>query len=682
MARGSDLSRRSFLVAGASAMGALALAGTALAGEAPAKGGAPSGEADGAPAGGPGGMAQNLSVEDAKAAAAAEGRTFGYAGAGDWLGRPEDVTVARQVDDYDVVVLGGGHAGIQAALAAAEGGAKVALCEKNAVSLILGEDFAAWNARFNQKAGFPQYNLGEVINEFVTRSGGRASAEIVASYVNNSGATLDHMIECMSDVVNDDEARAGKIIVQAMYDAQVARDLTRDVDWASIAVGPADDTTEEGYLSGYQALYDALSSFYDNGNQVIDHEGYPKHPGTKTWATTVQFMGHFHGREGHGGVAASSILGTVEMACLAKAVQNGAQVFMGYKGYEILKDDQGAVTGVVVYDSDADQYVQFNCKAVVSCCGGFVQNADMCWALLNELMEKYERLGGLKEDFNGGGMAASADGSGIKALCWAGGFAEPSPRGHMHLGGGPTGPWGCNCHLWLDQDMRRFCNEGNITAAETACSRKTGAAYAVIGGDYLGHIATCGLEHTGPNFGRPEYLMDMMYDFETAPEGEFSVTGMTTAERMGSSIYKSSSLEGLAGLLGIQDVDGFVKAVEDYNELCRGCQDGTYSCDPQFGKDASAMVPIEGPYYYGFAGTLGASATTPSMVTLAGVETDGDLCVLDANQAPIPGLYAAGNDLGGRYGTGYSTPAAGNSIGMAATNGRVAGANAAAYAAK
>ena len=41
--------------------------------------------------------------------------------------------------------------------------------------------------------------------------------------------------------------------------------------------------------------------------------------------------------------------------------------------------------------------------------------------------------------------------------------------------------------------------------------------------------------------------------------------------------------------------------------------------------------------------------------------------------APIKGLYAAGNSLGGRYGTGYSTPCAGNSIGMAVTHGRLAG---------
>lgn len=723
MSTRTTMSRRAF-VAGGSAM-ALALAGTALADQPPAEGGAPEGGqggpggegGPGGPGGGPMGGA-TMDIEAARAAAKAQGRTFGYAGVGDWLGEPEQLEVARQIDGFDVVVIGGGHAGVQAALAASEQGAKVALCEKNFAMTFLGEDIAAWNAQFNIDAGFPAYNLGEVIDEFTTRTGGRVSQEVLAAYVNNSGETLDHMIACMKQVVEDPDAKAtfdqlvadtmfsneyvaggtyeqepdasfytydvtrnGKIIVQAMFDADKVHELTDGIDWAALAVDPTCETTEEGYQAGYQALYDACASFYENGNQCLDHTGYPKQPGTKTWATTVQFMGHFHGREGHGGVAASSSLGTVQMACLAAAARNGAEVFMGYKGLQVVKDAEGKVAGVICYDADAEEYVQFNCKAVVSCGGGYVQNADMCWALLNELMEQYERAGGVKEDFNGGGMAASADGSGVKMLCWAGGFVEPSPRGHMSLGGGPSGTWGCNCHLWLDENLQRFCNEGNITAAASACARKTGKTYGVIGGDYLKHIASCGLEHTGPNFGRPEYIMDMMYDIETgAMDSQVKVTGMTTAERMGGGIFKASSLESLAGLMGIEDVAGFVAAVEAYNELCYGCQDGTYTCDPQFGKKAEAMIPIEGPVYYGFTGSNGSSGRGPSMVTMSGVMTDKDLCVLDIDSAPIPGLYCAGNDLGGRYGTGYCTPAAGNSIGMAVTHGRVAGANAGAYA--
>ena len=56
-----------------------------------------------------------------------------------------------------------------------------------------------------------------------------------------------------------------------------------------------------------------------------------------------------------------------------------------------------------------------------------------------------------------------------------------------------------------------------------------------------------------------------------------------------------------------------------------------------------------------------------------GVITDETQNVLNKDWEPIEGLYVAGNCLGGRYGFGYSTPFAGNSVGMAMTHGWTAG---------
>lgn len=47
--------------------------------------------------------------------------------------------------------------------------------------------------------------------------------------------------------------------------------------------------------------------------------------------------------------------------------------------------------------------------------------------------------------------------------------------------------------------------------------------------------------------------------------------------------------------------------------------------------------------------------------------------VADKNFNPIEGLYASGNNSGGRFGTHYSTPIQGVSLGMALTLGRVLG---------
>ena len=84
------------------------------------------------------------------------------------------------------------------------------------------------------------------------------------------------------------------------------------------------------------------------------------------------------------------------------------------------------------------------------------------------------------------------------------------------------------------------------------------------------------------------------------------------------------------------------------------------------------MVPIDTPPFYGGTSSL-SHTSSPMMVTMSGLVTDATQNVLKTDWTPIKGLYAAGNCLGGRYGFGYSTPFAGNSVGMAMTHGWLAG---------
>ena len=569
-------------------------------------------------------------------------RVWGYSGPGDWLGTAPEISDDQitKTLECDVAVIGLGHAGTQAVVGAAQKGAKVIGVETHTQDTHswFGEDFGCWNSdvQVNQ-AGFGPYNLGEVVDEFVTRGGGRANPEIVRQYVHNSGPCMDNMLAICKEMGVDprvytyDNTKDGWLIIQANFDYD---------KWASGA-----------------DIYDCL------------RKDYPIWPGTKTWAASCQFMGEYNDTMVNG-VAANSKLGIVQQACLDKCVRDyGTELIYNAYGTVLVQDDSGAVTGVIIQDNDTGEYTRINTsKGVVMAGGDYAGNADMSWALLNEYMERSERAGSSKTSFYSSGR----DGSSVKMMCWAGGYVEPAPRGTMQLGGGPSGgPWGANSMLWLNAEGKRFTNEGNLTAANTACARqKKGNGCLITDKKWFKGVCASGLEHTGPNGGRPQFYQDMIDGMNAIqPGSRGNVIGCTVAERMSGSVTCANTIEELASMMGYSDdmIPTVVESVNRYNEMCYAGE------DTDFGKRAEALIPVDEAPFYGCSGSFGGGAASVKMVTMSGVMTDSRLNVLDLNGNAIKGLYTCGNSLGGRYGTGYSTPCAGSSIGMAGTHGWLAG---------
>ncbi|MBN1625775.1 MAG: FAD-binding protein, partial [Deltaproteobacteria bacterium] len=136
-------------------------------------------------------------------AAITGGRVVGYCGEGDWLGTPPvipDADIAKTID-VDVLVLGGGHAGLMAALAASDNGARVAVVEKQAQKAFdsywgrVGEDIGHVNSKWLIGRGYGPYDTGEITAEFVKRAAGRCNPDIIRLYVENSGPMFDRMVE-------------------------------------------------------------------------------------------------------------------------------------------------------------------------------------------------------------------------------------------------------------------------------------------------------------------------------------------------------------------------------------------------------------------------------------------------------------------------------------------------------
>lgn len=546
----------------------------------------------------------------------------GYMCQNDWLGAApaiadSDITSTVTVD---VLVLGGGHAGTHAALAAAQGGATVAVVEKQTEDALhyIGEDICNYNSQWMIDRGFGPYDIGEIVEEYCRRGGNRVSPEIIRQFVANSGEMFDTMVSLVPD---------GSTIL--------------DPDYYVVQVSYANPK---------------------GSDYPVEQGGY------KNWASVFQSVGAYSA-EPIEGVGVLSQLTEWQKLVLAEATRLGATWYFGHTAVVLTQGADGSVTGAIAQDFDGN-YVKFVAnKGVVLTCGDVGQNTDMAWELITDINELGMRNGADKTKVGG---FTTNDGSGLKMGCWAGGYLEMNPRPTMAMGGGGGGPWGTAPFLWLNAEGKRYMNEASTLAANPMTLRQPiGIICTVTDSKWLKTVQNASIDHGAPNYGRPQYYDDLVTDMATVVDGGAEggvVRSACIAERMPSTVFGADDLETAltyAGYTG-DALQQALDAVAAYNELCYAGSDSHY------GKDARLMIPIDEPPFY-TAPSSNSGTLSVGLVSLFGLVTDGNLNVLDQKGAPIKGLYAAGNCLGQRYGNAYSTPTAGNSMGMAMTHGRVAG---------
>ena len=493
--------------------------------------------------------------------------------------------------DTDVLVLGGGHAGLQCALAAAEGGARVAVIESKPEERMtwLGEQVASFNSEFLTKLGFGNYDLDDIIDEYDRCGAFRTNHKVMARFVRNSGEMLDHLLSLI----------------------------------------PADsDILDPDQYNIHQA--------YGNPSYPIVRGGY------RTWASTIEFRGKVvTTRDVNYPVGKFSRLKDICAIVLRRTQELGAQWYFGHKLVKLTHSDDGRVDGAIV-KSASGKLVRFRAaKGAVLCTGNF-------------------------------------DSTGLKAGIWAGGHLDntPMPPVQIRTSGDGARAFGQTAFLLLNAKGNRFVNESVAYALPAAMENQPGDFITMVtDANWLEQVRLAPVHHGCPDFGRPEYIEQVVEDMARVPgtgkEG-YGVRSCSFSEREQLTMYAADTLEKLADLLGMtgKAKENWLASVERYNAMC------DRKHDEDFGKDPITLLPVRKAPFYGCVTKLPKRDWTkraPYLNDLGGLYTDENMNVLDADLEPIPGLYAAGNTLGGRFSVFYPTPCGGSYIGSAMTLGRLIG---------
>jgi len=333
--------------------------------------------------------------------------------------------------------------------------------------------------------------------------------------------------------------------------------------------------------------------------------------------------------------------GLVDME-YASAAKAGIDVRFEAKASALVTDDRGRVTGVVVRTAEGKETI--SARAVVLAAGGFEANPEMRTRYLGPNWDLARVRG---TPYNTGDAIRMA----------------------LDIGAQPWGHWsGCHSVAWDynapwhgDRKVGDGFQKHSYPVGLIVNNR--GQRFVDEGADFR--------NYTYVKYGRaiidqPRRAAFQIFDQKVLHllREEYRIREVTKAE--------DPTLEGLARKLEI-DIAGFVDTITKYNAAV---QPGTYNPAIKDGKGTRGItppksnwaLPLDSPPYVGFAVTTGIS------FTFGGLRITPQGQVMDMEQRPIPGLYAAGELVGGLF---YQNYPGGAGLMAGAVFGRIAGRSAA-----
>ncbi|MEE8716628.1 MAG: FAD-dependent oxidoreductase [Coriobacteriales bacterium] len=363
-----------------------------------------------------------------------------------------------------------------------------------------------------------------------------------------------------------------------------------------------------------------------------------------TWQTTYRL----------GGAQSFTYCGE-QMVAKAEATGN-CTTYYSTSGVQLVRGtDQksGRVTALIAKTYEGE-YIKFNAaKAVILCTGDYTGDDEMFKYYLPWYYYLPTMYSATDPDAN-----PANTGDGDKMGMWVGAKMDDGPHAGMaHTMGGPLG---CAPMLMLNLQGKRFMNE-DIPGQEIQNQMATNNEDHVW--QFFDSAWPDEVGHMGAGHGQVIYeLQDTDNQHLSSNDGFGSQAQIDQAVEAGTTVT-ADTIEDLVAATDIEDKDAAVASIKRYNELAEAGE------DTDFYKNPNCLYALKNPPYY----ACKFNNAGPLLVSSSGLTTNMYGQVLDADNQVIEGLYAAGNNQGGRFVCGYPTTVPGISRAYALTYGRIEG---------
>jgi fumarate reductase flavoprotein subunit len=202
--------------------------------------------------------------------------------------------------------------------------------------------------------------------------------------------------------------------------------------------------------------------------------------------------------------------------------------------------------------------------------------------------------------------------------------------------------------IWVNQNGKRFADESNSQSVNSLYTQLRQVCHTIFDESIKQKILS-----------QPPVL-EMDTPLPVRLEQELA----EQAER--GRVKVSDSWNEIAKFIGVRP-EVLKATIDEYNSLC----DKGYDSD--FLKDAEHLIPLRNPPYYAIESRLN------MLLTRGPLKVSHRMEVLDKEFNPIPGLYAAGVDIGGTDTDTYCSLLQAHSTGFTISSGRIAAENAVKY---